>query len=149
MRALPLFFAAGLSFAGLTQAANNAAVQAPAPVSGYKPLPLAECLDPERARGWTQLDNGDLMVDAGRYKYRVQVAPACTALSYSNFLGFRGDPINGRVCGNIRDAVLTRDYPCKIENVQRLSKEEYDAVLKADKEARKARKTSKAKAKAE
>lgn len=149
MRALPLFLAVGLSLGGLAQAAGSAAVQAPAPVSGYKPLPLAECLDPERARGWTQVDNGDLMVDAGRYKYRVRVASACTALGYSNILGFRGDPISGRVCGNIRDAVLTRDYPCKIESVQRLSKEEYDAVLKADKEARKARKTSKAKAKAD
>lgn len=146
MRALPLIIAGGLSLGGLAQAANTAT---PAPVSGYKPLPPAQCLDPDRARAWTQLDNGDLMVDAGRDKYRVKVASACTALSYSNILGFRGDPISGRVCGNIRDAVLTRDYPCKIESMQRLSKEEYDAVLKADKEARKARKTSKAKEKAE
>ena len=88
-------------------------------------------------------------MDAGRYKYRMKVAPACTALSYSNFVGFRGDPITGRVCGGFRDAVLTRDYPCKIEGMQRLSKEEYEAMLKADKEARKARKAEKAKAKAE
>lgn len=148
MRARPLIIAAGLSLCGLAQAAGGAAVQAPAPVSGYKPLPLAECLDPDRARGWTQLDNGDLMVDAGRYKYRVKIASACTALGYSNILGFRGDPISGRVCGNIRDAVLTRDYPCKIESLQRLSKEEYDAVLKADQQARKDRKTRKAKEKA-
>lgn len=147
MRALPLMIAAGLGLCGLAQASGTA-TPAAKPASP-RILPVAECLDPQMARGWIQADNGDLLVDAGRYKYRMKVAPACTALSYSNFVGFRGDPITGRVCGGFRDAVLTRDYPCKIEGMQRLSKEEYEAMLKADKEARKARKAEKAKAKAE
>ncbi len=147
MRALPLMIAAGLGLCGLAQASGTA-TPAAKPVSP-RILPVAECLDPQMARSWIQADNGDLLVDAGRYKYRMKVAPACTALSYSNFVGFRGDPITGRVCGGFRDAVLTRDYPCKIEGMQRLSKEEYEAMLKADKEARKARKAEKAKAKAE
>ncbi|MFT3805310.1 DUF6491 family protein [Arenimonas sp.] len=147
MRALPLMIAASLSLCGLAHASS---ASAPAePPASTRILPVAQCLDPQMARGWTQMDNGDLLVDAGRNKYRMRVAPACTALSYSNFVGFRGDPITGRVCGGFRDAVLTRDYPCKIEGMQRLSKEEYEATLKADKEARKARKTSKEKAKAE
>lgn len=145
MRALPLLIAASLGLSGLAHASSETATAAAA--SG-RSLPLAQCLDPQMARGWTQMDNGDLLVDAGRNKYRMQVAPACTALSYSNFVGFRGDPVSGRVCGNFRDAVITREYPCKIEGMQRLSKEEYDATLKADQQARKERKTSKAKEKA-
>lgn len=149
MRALPLMFAASLSLSGLAHASTTTTAAPEARPATTRILPAAECLDPDRARAWTQMDNGDVLVDAGRYKYRMQIASACTALSFSTFVGFRGDPVTGRVCGGFSDAVLTRDYPCKIQGMQRMTKEEYEATLKADKEARKARKLEKEKAKAE
>jgi hypothetical protein len=90
----------------------------------------AQCLDPERARTWINEDDRHLLVDSGRYKYRIEVAPACTALGYSQLIGFRGDPVLGRVCGGLGDAVLTRDYPCRIERMELLSKEQYRQAVK-------------------
>lgn len=90
----------------------------------------AQCLDPERARTWVNEDERHLLVDSGRYKYRIEVAPACTALGYSQLIGFRGDPVLGRVCGGLGDAVLTRDYPCRIERMELLSKEQYRQAVK-------------------
>ena len=108
------------------------------------PLRGAQCLDPDQARGWVNTDGSHILVDAGRYKYRIEVAPACSALGYSQVIGFRGDPVLGRVCGGIGDAVITRDYPCRIERMELLSKEQYKDAL-ADREAnRKIRKAERA-----
>ena len=95
----------------------------------------AECLDPAMARSWIELDRDTLLVDAGRYKYRIEVSGACSAVGWSQLLLFRGDPITGRVCGNIGDAILTRDYPCTIQDMQLLDKEQYKALME-DRNAR-------------
>ena len=101
-----------------------------------------QCLDPDQARGWINEDDRHILVDAGRHKYRIEVASACTALGYSQIISFRGDPVLGRVCGGLSDAVITRDYPCRIEQVDLLSKEAYKQAL-TDREAlRKARKAA-------
>jgi hypothetical protein len=89
----------------------------------------AECLDPGMARSWIDLDSRNLLVDAGRYKYRVEVSPACSALDWSHMLVFRGDPISGRVCGTLGDAILTRDYPCTIQDMHLLDAEQYKALV--------------------
>jgi hypothetical protein len=91
----------------------------------------AQCLDPDQARGWSKDDDRHILVDAGRNKYRIEVSPACTAIDYSPILRLRGDPVSGRVCGGLGDAILTRDFPCKIERMELLSKEQYKAALKA------------------
>ena len=98
-----------------------------------------QCLDPAMARSWIELDRDTLLVDAGRYKYRIGIAGACSAVGWSNMLLFRGDPITGRVCGNIGDAILTRDYPCSIQDMQLLDKEQYKALLE-ERDARRKRK---------
>ena len=90
-----------------------------------------QCLDPAFARGFTSLDDRRLLVDAGRQRYLVEVSPSCWNLDFASALGFRGDPISGRVCGSVRDAVLLRgEPPCKIERMQLLDKEQYDAALR-------------------
>ena len=107
----------------------------------------SQCLDPDFARNWIELDDRTILVDAGRNRYRIEVAPACSSLSFTSLLVFRGDPISGRVCGNLGDAILTRDYPCKIERMQLISKAEYKQAVDdraAERKRRKAMRKSKA-----
>lgn len=141
MRIPLLALGAGLGLSGLALAATATAVRASDPPP-RQILRGGDCLDPQMARGWTQLDDGDLLVDAGRHKYRLTLAAACTAADYSNTIQFRGDPVSGRVCGGIQDMVVTRDYPCRIERMQLLDKAQYAQALQDDKEARKARRAA-------
>jgi len=101
----------------------------------------SECLDPAMARSWIDLGRDSLLVDAGRHKYRVTVSGACSAVDWSPVLVFRGDPVSGRVCGSLGDAILTRDYPCTILDMQLLDAEQYKALLK-DHEAGRHRKAA-------
>ena len=96
-----------------------------------------QCLDPAMARSWIDLDSNTLLVDAGRYKYRMEVSAACTAVDWSHTLVFRGDPVTGRVCGTLGDAIVTRDYPCTIRSLELLDKEQYKALVKEYEERRK------------
>lgn len=91
----------------------------------------SQCLDPQWARGWILEDNQHILVDAGLRKYRIGFAASCRALNHSPFLGFRGDPVSGRVCGGASDALVTRDYPCRIESMQLLSKAQYKEAVQA------------------
>lgn len=109
------------------------------PTQGRHVLQGAQCLDPAMARSWIDIDDDTLLVDAGRYKYRIQVSGACSALDWSPVLLFRGDPITGRVCGSLGDAILTRDYPCTIVDMQLLDKEQHQALVREYEDARKAR----------
>ena len=142
MRPMILAFALALALPAAAVADVPGGSAAPSPR-----LQGAQCLDPEQARGWTLVDSDHLLVDAGRYKYRIEVASACTALGYSQVIAFRGDPIGGRVCGSVHDAVVTRDYPCRIDRLELLSKEQYQQALKDYDAARKARKAARAAAK--
>ena len=124
---------------------------APPPSAGSVATPVAttgearhllrgsECLDPAMARSWIDLDHGAVLVDGGRHKYLIQVSGACSALGWSPLLVFRGDPVSGRVCGGLGDAILTRDYPCNIVDMQLLDTPQYKAMVK-DYDARRHRK---------
>jgi len=110
-----------------------ASVEAPAPrvsANGRQMLRGSECLDPAMARSWIDVGRDTLLVDAGRHKYRIEVSGACTALTWSPVLVFRGDPVGGRVCGNLGDAILTRDYPCTIVDMQLLDAAQYKALVR-------------------
>lgn len=134
---LPMLLAAPAAVRAETAAATPA----------DKPLSGTRCLDPRQARSWVRLDNRNLLVDAGRYQYRIQVSSACTALGWTQFLRFRGDGISGRVCGTFDDAILTSDYPCLIDRMSLISKDEYRQLIKDRDAARKARKDARAAAK--
>ncbi len=130
---------ASLLALGLAASANAGTTDAPF-------LRGAQCLDPNLARSWVELDDRTILVDAGRNKYRIEVSGACTSLSFSQVLVFRGDPVSGRVCGSLGDAILTRDYPCKIERMQLISKAEYKQAMDdraAERKRRKAERKSK------
>ena len=104
---------------------------APAPARQDVPwLHGSDCLEPSSARGFVGLDDRHLLIDAGRNRYLIQVAPACRDLESASAVGFRGDPISGKVCGGIFDAVVIRGKtPCRIERMALLSKEQYKAAV--------------------
>ncbi|HMB55754.1 MAG TPA: DUF6491 family protein, partial [Arenimonas sp.] len=99
------------------------------PTTSAKPLRGQECLNPVMARSFVFVDDQHVLVDAGQRKYRIEVSRSCTALSYTNQLAFRGDPATNQVCGSIGDAIITRDYPCKINRIELLSSAEHKQAV--------------------
>ena len=120
--------------------AAPAANKAPDPRPPAPVLRGSQCLDATSARGFTTLDHRSLLVDGGRYRYLVEVSPACWNLDLANAIGFRGDPVTNRVCGHAFDAVLVRgNAPCHIDRIELLDKEGYKQLMLEREEARKAR----------
>lgn len=147
MTARPLAAAAlalAVSACASSPSPHGATSSSPAAVAieGRHYLRGVQCLDPAMARSWIDIDDDTLLVDAGRYKYRIQVSGACSALDWSPVLLFRGDPVTGRVCGNLGDAILTRDYPCTIVDMQVLDKEQYKALVREYEDTRKSRRAA-------
>jgi len=120
--------AMGLLAAGSAAAAAAAAApgQLSAPGSPY--LRGAQCLNPEFARGWVVLDDRHILVDAGRKRYQIEFRGYCWDIAQTPVIGFRGDPISGRVCGGPFDSVLTRDVSCSIQRMDLISREEYKSL---------------------
>lgn len=98
--------------AGAVEATGDAAPSAKAP------LKAADCLSPSAVRSWHYVDSRELLVDAGRRKYRITLAESCTELGGAASLVFKGDSVSGRVCGHFGDRVLTRGAACRIERVE-------------------------------
>lgn len=112
----------------LLAASGSAASPGPVASASGNFLRGAQCLDPTFARGWVYLDDRNILVDAGRYRYRIELSASCREIASTPVITFRGDPISGRVCGGPFDAVVTRAYPCGIQRMELLSKEQYKAL---------------------
>ncbi len=95
---------------------------APAPRNALKG---ADCLDPSRTRSWDYVSGDELLIDAGRRKYRIQLSEQCSDLGHGNALLFEGDPISGRVCGNIGEKVRAGRMRCRIARVELIDAETY------------------------
>ena len=91
-----------------------------------------QCLDPDLARGWTDLDNSTLLVDAGARKYRVHLAEPCFGLGTSPELRLIGDSIGNRVCGHLGEFVVSGGQRCRIDRIERLDDEAYARALAGD-----------------
>lgn len=85
----------------------------------------ADCLDGSRVRSWHYVDGNELLVDAGRRKYRITLAESCTELGSAPGIGFRGDSVSGRVCGNFGERVLTGRMACRIDRVELMDAKAY------------------------
>lgn len=112
--------------------------------STQTPLRGADCLDPARTRSYLMTGDKEVIVDAGKRKYRLSIGQSCPALSYTQAISFRGDQIDGRLCGGLNDAVVTSDYPCKVDRVELITDEQYKAASAAYVAERKARRQKKA-----
>ena len=117
-----------LPVAGIAAAAQPPAADQGATARG----PLADCLDPDRARGWVMVSSDELLVDAGRRFYRIELSFSCPELANSQQLFFKASSGVGRICGNAGDAVYgdsrTRLGPgCQIARLVPISREAYYA----------------------
>ena len=113
--------------------------------SGYAPIrPIAQCLDPSRARSWAMLDSSRLLVDAGRSKYLIELSWSCPELATQPALKFSSRAPSGRICGDVGERVRGGGLParalqpppgqeagCLISRASRLTAEEYEAELRA------------------
>ena len=97
---------------------------APAPLRG------ADCLDPTTARNWHEVSSTEVLVDAGRRKYRLTLSHVCDLLGNGPTIAFIGDPITGRVCGNFSDAILaSRGERCHIEHIELIDRDAWNATV--------------------
>ena len=109
------------------------------PGSLSTPLRGNDCLDPARTRSYLATSDREVIVDAGKRKYRLSIGQSCPAMSYTQGISFRGDQVDGRLCGGLNDAVVTSDYPCKVDRVELISDEDYKAAAAAYTAERKAK----------
>ena len=57
------------------------------------------------------------------------VGGGCLYLHWTPMLLMRGEPISGRVCGGLGDAVISRDYTCRIQDMQMIDAAQYKALI--------------------
>lgn len=119
MRHMPIAASllATLALAGCASSPAAAPARDAAPRTVLHP---SECLDPALARGWSYVDDDELLVDAGRRKYRVRLAELCFGLGTSPALHFQGDAVSNRVCGHAGEYVVVSRQRCRIQSVERL-----------------------------
>lgn len=104
-------------------------------VTVYAPLrALADCLDPDRARSWHLIDSDEVLVDAGRKRFHLQLQFSCPELGHEHSIVFRAGTAIGRLCGHPGDVIVTaqkrgRRTHCPIANVTSLDREQYDALI--------------------
>ena len=103
----------------------------PAPSRAGVTVHPSECLDPDRARGWTHIDDTTLLVDAGNRKYRIVLAESCFSLGTSPELRFIGDSISNRVCGHVGEYVVSGHQRCRIQRLERLDDAAYLEAVEA------------------
>jgi hypothetical protein len=90
------------------------------------------CFDPARVRSFATADDGALLIDAGTSHYRLELDPTCHPTDFDVALRFRGNPISGRVCGSMQDAVIGRHGACSIHRVEWITPEQHKALLEPE-----------------
>lgn len=85
----------------------------------------ADCLNPSAARSWHYLGGNELLVDAGRRKYRITLWEVCSELGHGDTLGFRGDAVSGRVCGNAGERIVLKRSSCRIGRIELIDADTY------------------------
>lgn len=98
--------------------ADGGAATGDAAPAARAPLKAADCLSPSAVRSWHYVDSRELLVDAGRRKYRITLAESCNELGGAASIVFKGDSVSGRVCGHFGDRVQTRGAACRIERLE-------------------------------
>lgn len=93
------------------------------------PLRGPDCLDPTTARNWHEVSSTEVLVDAGRRKYRLTLGHVCSFLGNGPSIVFVGDPITNRVCGNFSDAiVVSGGERCHIDHIELIDKDTWNAA---------------------
>ena len=123
-----------LSFLGLAFIGSLAAVVDDA---GSEPLrPFVACMDPSQIRGWSRIDDDELLIDAGRSRYHVTLDTACADLDFATGIRFDSKMADtgGRICGDPGDSVVPLAstgpaVPCSINRIAPVTKAQYKELL--------------------
>ncbi len=84
-----------------------------------------DCLTPRMARSWEYVSADEVLVDAGRRKYRIRLADSCPELGQGAVAMFEGSRPHGRVCGNTGEAVRAERKKCRIASVELIDAQTY------------------------
>ena len=124
MRHAPLVLTAlvSLSLAACASLPGPATPDSPGKRATVHP---SECFDPAFARGWDYVDDYELLVDAGRRKYRIRLSELCLSLGTSPDLHFVGDHVSNRICGHVGEYVVVGRERCRIQRVERIDDAAY------------------------
>jgi len=122
------------TFLGLALIGSLAAV---ADEGGSEPLrPYVACMDPSQVRGWTRIDDDELLVDAGHSRYHVTLDTACPDLDFATGIRFDSKVAGagGRICGDPGDSVVplastVHATPCSINRIAPVTKTQYKDLL--------------------
>jgi len=117
MRHFPIALACVALLAAAAHAGDTRG-EDPRPKPPRNALAGADCLNPSAARSWHYQGGNELLVDAGRRKYRITLWEICTELGQADTLGFRGDAVSGRVCGNAGERVVLKRSSCRIDRIE-------------------------------
>lgn len=103
--------------------------------------PISACLDPDRARSWHLIDSDEILIDAGRKRFHLQLSQSCPELAFADSVGFHPGNGVGRICGSPGDTVVAPrispiGIPCRIIEVTPLTKQQYAARLHSEEPAK-------------
>ena len=87
--------------------------------------PVSQCIDPDRVRGWRDLDSFRALIDVGRQHYLIETGFHCPALTRGINLRLSALAF-GRICGDTGEYVVVDGGRCPIDRVKLLSPAEYD-----------------------
>jgi len=125
--------------------AAHAAAPAPVPTGGIDATPAKklegnQCLTPSQVRSTITLSDREVLVDGGRYRYRIVTDQNCSDLGITTDVRFRGGAMSTKVCGggDVREAVISKKDVCRIGRIEIIDKAVFDAGADAHHEQLKA-----------
>lgn len=98
-----------------------------------KKLEGNQCLNPSQVRSTVTLSDREVLVDGGRYRYRIVTEANCSDLEDTIDVRFRGGAMSTRICGggDVREAVISKKDVCRIGRIEMIEKDAYDAAADA------------------
>jgi len=138
----PLFILLAAALPGLAAAATTKTTPTPAPAAATTPVATGgldatpakklegnQCLSPAQVRSTVTLSDREVLVDGGRYRYRIITEANCSDLAETIDVRFRGGAMSTKVCGggDVREAVISKKDVCRIGRIEIIEKDVFDA----------------------
>ncbi|HBK56222.1 MAG TPA: hypothetical protein DDZ76_08075 [Xanthomonadales bacterium] len=102
----------------------------PTATSTYRPLsPVSDCLNPSRVRDWAYVNDREILVNAGRKKYRILMSYGCPGLAFGHSIRFEPGPGVGRMCGHLNENVIADASRCDVARVELIDSETWNRIL--------------------
>lgn len=95
---------------------------------------LADCFDPSHVRNWESVTLDEVVVDAGRRKFHLQLRNSCPELAYNHTATFLPGTGVGRICDKLGDRIVLPQgsvvrQRCGIGKVTPIDRAQYQRYL--------------------